>query len=194
LRRPASPIWQCSPRLLDRPALCEKNNNWLDIGEYQSHHHRIKTPTQDLFVLDAQYQQTDATLQQPNVCEEEDLRHPRQEIDMLVVRFREIPSMSAVPVFDGIDLEACSHQSQDAADHYRVVILLMLTGFRTTVVSARGTFPRACRLHRAHNLSIVLITVNDVKTHVRTSSIPPTDSSGGRGLGGCTADIGLARR
>jgi hypothetical protein len=31
--------------------------------------------------------------------------------------------------------------------------------------------------------------VNDVNMLVRTSSIPPTDSSGGRGFGGTTAAI-----
>jgi hypothetical protein len=57
------------------------------------------------------------------------------------------------------------------------------------VVSVRRTQPIARRFHLVHNLNPVVTIVNDVNILVRTSSIPPTDSSGGRGLGGTTAAI-----
>jgi hypothetical protein len=56
-------------------------------------------------------------------------------------------------------------------------------------VYTRLTQPRAWRFQRAHNLKPVVMIVNDVKMHVRTSKTPPSDSSGGRGLGGLIADI-----
>jgi hypothetical protein len=53
----------------------------------------------------------------------------------------------------------------------------------------RQTQPIARRFHLVHSLNPVVTMVNDVNMLVRTSSIPPTDSSGGRGFGGTTAAI-----
>lgn len=53
----------------------------------------------------------------------------------------------------------------------------------------RCTQPRARRPKRAQILSIVVKIVKDVRIHVSINSVPPTDSSGGNGLGGSTADI-----
>ena len=52
----------------------EKYDNGFQIRENQTTHHSIKAISQDLLVLDAQYQHADAAFQQGDVRKEKDLR------------------------------------------------------------------------------------------------------------------------
>lgn len=82
----------------------EKNNNGLEVGDYQTDHHRIQATAKDFLIFDAQNQQADTAFEQSDVGEQEDLRHPGEEVDIFVVFDAEIPTMSSITVFHGYDL------------------------------------------------------------------------------------------
>ena len=98
--------------------------------------------------------------------------------------------MAPISVLDRSNLNGCSNHSKKTADQNGVIILSMSAKVgRLLILFIGRTEPRARRSHRTHNLKMVVMIVKEVKVHVRTSKIPPIDSSGGSGLGGTTAAI-----
>jgi len=95
--------------------LCQKYDDRFQVRQNQTTHHRVKAVSQNLFILDAQYQHADAAFQQADICEEKNLRHPRQKIDVFVVCLRKVPPMAPISVLDRIDLNGCSNHSKKTA-------------------------------------------------------------------------------
>ena len=101
--------WDCRlPVLFDGGAFGKEYQDAFEVCENQTSHHRVQTVLEDFGVFDAEDQNADGAFEKPNVQEEEYLRHPGEEIDILVFLRRYVHSMTSISVVYGDDLDCGS--------------------------------------------------------------------------------------